>query len=85
MPMLGWTPKGNLVVLAGPGVSRNALYSAAPLINSAVSKALPEDPRISARLNVKWGKVLINLVPTGIIEGHPTAHSLTCHLLAGSP
>ena len=74
-----WTPKGNLVVFAGPGVSHDALYSAAPLINSAVSKALLEDPRISARLNVKWGKVLINLVPTGVVEGHPTAHSpATC-------
>ena len=74
-----WTPKGNLVIFAGPGVSCDALYSAAPLINSAVSKALPEDPRISACLNVKWGKVLINFVPTGVIEGHPTAHSpATC-------
>ena len=69
-----WTPKGNLVIFAGPGVSRDALYSAAPLINSTVSEALPEDPRISAHLNVKWGKMLINLVPTGVVEGHPTVH-----------
>ena len=69
-----WTPKGNLVVFAGPSVSHDVLYSAAPLINSAVSEALPEDPRISAHLNIKWGKVLINLVPTGVVEGHPTAH-----------
>jgi len=70
-----WTPKGNLVVFAGPGVSRDALYSAAHIINSAVSEALPEDPHISARLNVKWGKVLINSVPTSVVEGHPTVHS----------
>ena len=74
-----WTPKGNLVVFAGPGVSHNALFSAAHTINSAISKALPEDPHISTRLNVKWGKVLINSVPTSVIEGHPTAHSpATC-------
>ena len=54
-----WMPKGNLVIFAGPGVSRDTLYSAAPLINSAVSEALLEDPCISACLNVKWGKVLI--------------------------
>ena len=42
-----WTPKGNLVVFAGPGVSHDALYSAAHIINSAISEALPEDPRIS--------------------------------------
>ena len=69
-----WTPKGNLVVFAGPGVSCDMLYSATPLINSAVSEALPEDPHISTCLNVKWGKMLINLVPTSVIEGHPTAH-----------
>ena len=74
-----WTPKGNLVIFAGPGISRNALYSTAPLINSAVSEALPEDPCISAHLNVKWGKVLINSVPTSVVEGHPTVHSpATC-------
>jgi len=74
-----WMPKGNLVIFAGPSVSCDMLYSAAPLINSAVGEALPEDPCISARLNVKWGKVLINSVPTSIIEGHPTAHSpATC-------
>ena len=72
-----WTPKGNLVVFAGPGVSYDALYSAIPLINSAVSKALLEDPRISTCLNFKWGKVLINSVPTGVIKGHPTMHSPT--------
>jgi len=34
---------------------------------------------ISSHLNVKWGKVLINSVPTGIVEGHPQAHSsATC-------
>ena len=74
-----WTPKGNLVIFAGPGVSCDALYSATHIINSAVSKALPEDPCISACLNVKWGKVLINSVPTGVVEGHPTTHSpATC-------
>jgi len=74
-----WTPKGNLVVFGGPGVSRDTLFHALPLLTSAVSRALPEDPAISSRLNVKWGKVLINSVPTGIVEGHPHAHqSATC-------
>jgi len=70
-----WTPKGNLVVFAGPGVSRDALFATSHLLTSAVSRALPEDPAISSRLNVKWGKVLINSVPTGVSEGCPTAHS----------
>jgi len=70
-----WTPKGNLVMFAGPGVSRDALFATSHLLTTAVSRALPEDPAISSCLNVKWGKVLINSVPTGISKGCPTAHS----------
>ena len=70
-----WTPKGNLVVFASPGVSRNALFATSHILTSAMSWVLPEDPAISSRLNVKWGKVLINSVPTGVSEGCPTAHS----------
>jgi len=74
-----WTPKGNLVMFSGPGVSRKTLFHALPILTSAVSQALPEDPAISSCLNVKWGKVLINSVPTGIVKGHPHAHaSATC-------
>jgi len=74
-----WTPKGNLVVFTGPGVSHNALFATSHLLTSAVSQVLPEDLAIFSCLNVKWGKVLINSVPTGISEGHPTAHSpATC-------
>jgi len=70
-----WTPKGNLVVFAGPGVSRNTLFATSYILTSAVSWALPDDPRIFSCLNVKWGKVMINSVPIGISEGCPTAHS----------
>jgi len=69
-----WTPTGNLVMFAGPGVSHNALFSASHLLTTTISRALPDDPKISSCLNVKWGKVLINSVPTGVIEGHPHAH-----------
>ena len=78
-PMLGYPPPSGCprvtwLCLLDLVSSAMHFYSATPLINSAVSKALLEDPHISARLNVKWGKVLINLVPTSVIEGHPTAH-----------
>ena len=69
-----WTPKGNLVIFAGPGVSHDQLFSATYILTSAILRALPEDPCITSRLNVKWGKVLINSVPTGVVEGHPHAH-----------
>ena len=70
-----WSPKGNLVMFAGPDVSRDALFATSSLLTSAISRALPGDPRISSRLNVKWGKVMINSVPTGVTEDHPSAHS----------
>jgi len=70
-----WTPKGNLVVFAGPSVSHDTLFATSHILMSAVSWVLPEDPKISSCLNVKWGKVLINSVPTGVSEGCPTAHS----------
>ena len=70
-----WTPKGNLVVFAGPGILQETLFNALPILTSAVGQALLEDPTISLCLNIKWGKVLINLAPTGIIEGHPHAHA----------
>ena len=69
-----WTPKGNLVVFAGPSISCETLFLALPLLTQSVSQALPDDPAISSRLNVKWGKVLINSVPTGVIEGYPHMH-----------
>jgi len=70
-----WTPIGNLVVFAGPGVSCDTLFATSHLLTTTISWALPEHLMISSRLNVKWGKVLINSVPTGVVEGHPHAHS----------
>ena len=70
-----WTPKGNMVVFAGPRVSCDALFATSHLLTAAVSQALPDNLKISSRLNVKWGKVLINSVPTSTIKEHPHAHS----------
>jgi len=70
-----WTPKGNLVMFASPGVSCDALFTTLYLLTTTVSWALPDNPKISSHLNVKWGKFLINSVSTGIIEGHPHMHS----------
>ena len=70
-----WTPKGNLVVFAGPDTSREQLFAASHLLTSAVAASLPDaSARVHSRLNVRWGKVLVNGVPTGVTEGSP-AHS----------
>ena len=71
-----WSPKGNLVIFAGLDVMHNALFTTSSLLTSTISWALPDDLWISSHLNVKWGKVMINSVPTGITEDHPTAHFL---------
>jgi len=70
-----WTPTGNLVVFTGPRVSCDALFATSHLLTSAVSQALLDNPIISSRLNVKWGKVLINSIPTSVVEGHLHMHS----------
>ena len=48
-----WTPTGNLVVFAGPGVSRDALFATSHLLTTTISRALPDHPTISSCLNVK--------------------------------
>ena len=74
-----WMPKGNLVMFAGPGISCKTLFLTLPLLTQSVSWALLDDLVISSHLNIKWGKVLINSVPTSIIEGHPHAYlPVTC-------
>ena len=71
-----WMPKGNLVIFAGPDTSRDQLSAASHLLTSAVAASLPDvSARVSSHLNVCWGKVLMNGVPTGIKDDSPAAHS----------
>ena len=58
-----WTPKGNLGVFTGPDVTHDALFATSHLLTTAISWALPDDPRISSCLNVKWGKCYILVLP----------------------
>ena len=71
-----WTSKGNLVVFARPDMSRDQLSTASHLLTTAVATSLPDaSARISSHLNVCWGKVLVNGVPTGVSDNSPAAHS----------
>ena len=48
-----WTPKGNLVVFAGPDTSRDQLSTASHLLTMAVAASLPDaSVHVSSRLNV---------------------------------
>ena len=71
-----WTPKGNLVVFAGLDTSRDQLSATSHLLTSAVATSLPDaSARVSSCLNVRWGKVLVNGVPTGVTDNSSAAHS----------
>ena len=71
-----WMPKGNLVVIAGLDTSRDQLSAAFHLLTTAVATSLPDaSTHISSRLNVCWGKVLVNGVPTGVTDDSPAAYS----------
>ena len=71
-----WTPKGNLVVFAGPDTSRDQLSATSHLLTSAIAASLPNASAcVSSRLNVCWGKVLVNGVPTGVTDDSSAAHS----------
>ena len=84
-----WTLKGNLVIFAGLDTSRDQLSAASHLLTSAIAASLPDaSVRISSCLNVCWGKVLVNRVPTGVLDDSPAAHSpSTClqNLLENNP
>ena len=71
-----WTPRGNLVVFAGPDMLRDQLSAASHLLTLAIATSLPDaSARVSSRLSVCWGKVLINGVPTGVSDNFSAAHS----------
>ena len=71
-----WTPKGNLVVFASPDMSRDQLSAALHLLTSAVAASLPDaSAHVSSHLNVHWGKVLVNRVPTGVTDDSSATHS----------
>ena len=76
-----WTPKGNLVIFGGPDTSQECLLSASHILSTAILAKLSTSapPSISARVNIKWGKVLISSVPLGSSTQGP-ASSVACHL-----
>ena len=70
------TPKGNLVVFAGSDTSRDQLSATSHLLTLAVAASLPDaSAHVSSRLNVRWGKVLVNRVPTGVTDDSSAVHS----------
>ena len=82
-----WSPAGNLVVFSGPETTLAQLTAAHHIIVSAIEGALPGPISLSSRPNVKWSKLLINAVPTGVTGDTPAHSREACHqaLLRDNP
>jgi hypothetical protein len=65
-----WTAKGNLIVTGGHQTTAHQLQLASPSIAQAFSAAFSSDVTPIAsphtQANVKWSKILINSLPTGV-------------------
>ena len=77
-------PKGNLVIIRGPATSIAQLKDATQVLTTAIQSTLPEPTTsLTSYANVKWSKLLINRVPTGISNNTPAHSSVECqHMLA---
>jgi hypothetical protein len=79
-----WTAKGNLILTGGPQVTAQQLTTAHSFISSAIAGVLADHVNIHSpppiRANVKWSKLLINGVPTGVTSKRGSAYSREeCH------
>jgi len=79
-----WTPKGNLVVIGGPAMSIAQLKDATQVLTTAIQSTLKEPTTsLTSQANIKWSKLLINRVPTGVDEETPAHSPAECqHVLA---
>ncbi|KAI9439511.1 hypothetical protein H4582DRAFT_2074825 [Lactarius indigo] len=77
-----WTARDNLVLMGGPNTTAHHLQLSIPTIRQHFSKTYL-DPQAShplhIRPNVKWSKILINSVPTGVTSTSPAYSPDACH------
>ncbi|KAH8977005.1 hypothetical protein EDB92DRAFT_2004025 [Lactarius akahatsu] len=69
-----WTKNNNLVVTAGPDTTAHHLTSASTFISDTLSSFLSTSADtplpVSAKENVRWSRLLINNIPTGVSATH---------------
>jgi len=85
-----WTAKQNLVVTAGPDTSAHQLTQASHFISDVLLTFLSHDSSplpVTTRENVKWSRLLINGIPTGVSSSRGPFSSSEClqALLADNP
>ena len=74
-----WSPVGNLVVFSGPETTLAQLTATHHIIISAIEGALLGPISLSSCPNIKWSKLLINVVPTGVTGDTPAHSREACH------
>ena len=78
-----WTTKGNLIVTGGHMTMAHQLQLTSPIIAKALTEAYSStvNPIITphTRANVKWSKILINGLPTGVTDSRDAYTPDECH------
>ncbi|KAF8271227.1 hypothetical protein EI94DRAFT_1698343 [Lactarius quietus] len=73
-----WTARDNMILTGGPNTSAHHLQQAAPIISQHFGDTYPPFPP-TIRPNVKWSKLLINNVPTGVTSEDRAKTLEECH------
>ncbi|KAF8256698.1 hypothetical protein EI94DRAFT_225045 [Lactarius quietus] len=77
-----WT-KVSLVVTAGPDTTAHHLNAASHFISTTLSPFLSANPAtplpVSSRENVRWSRLLINGIPTGVSDSRGAYEPSECH------
>jgi hypothetical protein len=77
-----WTPKNNLVVIAGPDTTADHLNAASPFISDTLATFLSRDspPRpITSCEGTSWSCILIRGIPTGVSPTRGAYSPSECH------
>ncbi|KAH9011832.1 hypothetical protein EDB85DRAFT_2159580 [Lactarius pseudohatsudake] len=77
-----WTARDNLILMGGPNTTAHQLQLSIPTIRKHFTEKLSRshDPTpIPIRPNLKWSKILINSVPTGVTPSTPARTPDECH------
>ncbi|KAF8260384.1 hypothetical protein EI94DRAFT_1811792 [Lactarius quietus] len=73
-----WTVRENMILTGGPNTTAHHLQRATHIIRHHLSKTYTLPP-LTIRPNVKWSKLLINSVPTGVITDSRAKTPDQCH------
>ncbi|KAH9013288.1 hypothetical protein EDB83DRAFT_2529623 [Lactarius deliciosus] len=78
-----WTKNNNLVLVAGPDTPPVYLQKASSVLTRAVATFIATSPSqpipITSKENVRWSRLLINNIPTGVSPSRGAYSPVECH------